>query len=63
MRDSIRNYFVTGKWRSDEDANELLRMDNLNDDDEMFGDFEDLEAGIVVKENDNEDDEAAGELC
>lgn len=38
-------------------------MDNLNDDDEMFGDFEDLEAGIVVKENDNEDDEAAGELC
>lgn len=63
MRDSIRNYFVTGKWRSNEDANELLRMDNLNDDDEMFGDFEDLEAGIVVKENDNEDDEAAGELC
>lgn len=54
VRDSIRDYFVTGKWKGDEDANELLRMNDL-DDDEMFGDFEDLEAGIVVKGNETED--------
>lgn len=62
MRDSICDYFVTGKWRSDEDANELLKMANLNDDDEMFGDFEDLEAGTVVKGDENENTEAAGKL-
>ena len=29
--DSIRDCFVTGKWKDDEDAEELLAMDNLDD--------------------------------
>lgn len=62
VRDGIRDYFVTGKWRSDEDANELLKMADLDDDDAMFGDFEDLEAGVAVKGDENEDTEAAGKL-
>lgn len=42
----IKNCFVTGKWRESEDAKELLRLDDLSDDDsEIYGDFEDLETG------------------
>lgn len=42
----IKDCFVTGKWRQSEDAQELLRLDDLSDDDsEIFGDFEDLETG------------------
>lgn len=41
----IKNCFVTGKWKDDEDAEELLQLDDLDDNDEMFGDFEDLETG------------------
>lgn len=42
----IRDCFVTGKWRESEDAQELLRLDDLSDDDsEVYGDFEDLETG------------------
>lgn len=42
----IKNCFVTGKWRASEDAEELLRLDDMSDDDgEVYGDFEDLETG------------------
>lgn len=37
----IVNRFVTGKWKKSEDAEELLRLD----DEELYGDFEDLETG------------------
>merc|ERR1712071_600255 len=42
VRDSIRDCFVTGKWKEDE---ELLALDDLEEDSE--GDFEDLETGQV----------------
>ena len=38
------NRFVTGKWKESEDAEELLKLDDLNDED-VYGDFEDLETG------------------
>lgn len=42
----IRNCFVTGKWKASEDAEELLKLDDMSDgDDEVYGDFEDLETG------------------
>lgn len=44
--DSIKDCFVTGKWEKDKDAAHLL-----NQDDDEFGDFVDLE------ENNDEDDE------
>lgn len=44
--DSIRDCFVTGKWKEDEDAEELLAMDDLEDMNSE-GDFEDLETGQV----------------
>ena len=36
--DSIKDCFVTGKWEKDKDAQNLL-----DDDDDAFGDFEDLD--------------------
>lgn len=41
------NSFVTGKRSADEDADELLKLDDASDGDEeeLFGDFEDLETG------------------
>ena len=49
VRLSIRDCFVTGKWRGDEDAETLLRMDDedLDNEEEVDGDFEDLETGEV----------------
>lgn len=45
----IANCFVTGKWNENEDAQELLKLDSagvhIDDDSEVFGDFEDLETG------------------
>ncbi|XP_062544498.1 ribosome biogenesis protein BMS1 homolog [Armigeres subalbatus] len=42
----IRNCFVTGKWKGSEDAEELLKLDDMSDGDtEVYGDFEDLETG------------------
>lgn len=43
----LMNKFVTGKRSADEDASELLKLDDASDgdDEEMFGDFEDLETG------------------
>uniref|UniRef100_A0A3P8X9H7 Bms1-type G domain-containing protein n=1 Tax=Esox lucius TaxID=8010 RepID=A0A3P8X9H7_ESOLU len=42
MFDSIRDCFVTGKWEDDQDAATLLKQDE-----ELYGDFEDLETGEV----------------
>lgn len=41
--DCIRDCFVTGKWKGNEDAEELLALDDMDDE----GDFEDLETGRV----------------
>jgi len=42
--DTIRDCFVTGKWKESEDAAELLQLDD-DSGEELFGDFEDLETG------------------
>ncbi|XP_076154398.1 ribosome biogenesis protein BMS1 homolog [Alosa pseudoharengus] len=42
MLDSIKDCFVTGKWEGDKDAATLLK-----EDEELYGDFEDLETGEV----------------
>lgn len=39
---------MTGKWGAGEDAAELLKLDE-EDDDEVYGDFEDLETGEKVR--------------
>lgn len=42
----LTDRFVTGKWKESEDAEELLKLDDLEDDgEELYGDFEDLETG------------------
>nr|XP_047930750.1 ribosome biogenesis protein BMS1 homolog isoform X1 [Anser cygnoides] len=41
---SIKDCFVTGKWEDDKDAAKLLE-----EDEELYGDFEDLETGVVHK--------------
>lgn len=42
------NRFVTGKWKESEDAEELLKLD----DEDLYGDFEDLETGEKHKAED-----------
>ncbi|CAL1681454.1 unnamed protein product [Lasius platythorax] len=44
----IINRFVTGKWKESEDAEELLKLDN----EDLYGDFEDLETGEKHKAED-----------
>ncbi|XP_058043858.1 ribosome biogenesis protein BMS1 homolog [Ahaetulla prasina] len=44
VMDSIRDCFVTGKWEADKDAERLLK-----EDEEIYGDFEDLETGTMYK--------------
>lgn len=41
-KELIRDCFVTGKWKESEDAEELLKLDDMSD---LDGDFEDLETG------------------
>ncbi|XP_053496000.1 ribosome biogenesis protein BMS1 homolog isoform X1 [Ictalurus furcatus] len=53
MLASIRDCFVTGKWEGDKDAATLLK-----EDDEMYGDFEDLETGEIHKAKSGEGDES-----
>ncbi|RZF35566.1 hypothetical protein LSTR_LSTR005094 [Laodelphax striatellus] len=47
VRNTIKDCFVTGKWKSTEDARKLLHGDKIDDDDDDIcdGDFEDLETG------------------
>lgn len=52
----LSNRFVTGKWKSSEDAEKLLALDDMSDDDsEVYGDFEDLETGEKFAGKDKED--------
>lgn len=56
----LNNRFVTGKWKSSEDAEKLLALDDMSDNDsEVYGDFEDLETGekFAGKEADDSDGE------
>ncbi|XP_053605038.1 ribosome biogenesis protein BMS1 homolog [Plodia interpunctella] len=58
------NCFVTGKRSADEDASELLKLDDASDgdDEELFGDFEDLETGEKhMAEESTESKEKAGD--
>nr|XP_022906506.1 ribosome biogenesis protein BMS1 homolog [Onthophagus taurus] len=57
------NRFVTGKWKESEDAEELLKLDDLKEsDDELYGDFEDLETGEKFEGSKvNENEEINGE--
>jgi len=52
VRTRIQDCFVTGKWGQGEDAAELLKLDEedekASDNEELFGDFEDLETGKKV---------------
>lgn len=42
----LANRFVTGKWKVSEDAEQLLALDDMSDgENEVYGDFEDLETG------------------
>ncbi|KAK2565041.1 Ribosome biogenesis protein BMS1-like protein [Acropora cervicornis] len=56
--ESIRDCFVTGKWKASEDAQTLLREDDQLEDEEMYGDFEDLETGEVRKAKHKGDSES-----
>ena len=46
IRQRIKDCFVTGQWAKGKDAEELLKLD---DEEEVYGDFEDLETGEVVE--------------
>lgn len=52
IQDLIRDCFVTGNWDKSEDAKALLEQD-----DELFGDFEDLETGEIHHGDGEEDDD------
>ncbi|XP_015266933.1 PREDICTED: ribosome biogenesis protein BMS1 homolog, partial [Gekko japonicus] len=54
VMDSIRDCFVTGNWEADKDAAKLLK------DDELYGDFEDLETGTVHKGRPDDQGDEAG---
>ncbi|OWF49820.1 Ribosome biogenesis protein BMS1-like [Mizuhopecten yessoensis] len=56
VRDLIKDCFVTGKWDRSEDAAARLEQD-----DELYGDFEDLETGKVHKEGDKEEKDDEGD--
>ncbi|CAF95218.1 unnamed protein product, partial [Tetraodon nigroviridis] len=58
MMNSIRDCFVTGKWDATQDAATLLKQDE-----ELYGDFEDLETGEVHKGGDTEQDPAENIEC
>lgn len=53
MLNSIRDCFVTGQWEEGQDAATLLK-----EDEELYGDFEDLETGKVHKGVTGEQDQA-----
>ncbi|XP_067396027.1 ribosome biogenesis protein BMS1 homolog isoform X2 [Emydura macquarii macquarii] len=58
VMNSIRDCFVTGKWEADKDAAKLLE-----EDEHLYGDFEDLETGVVQKGKPAaEGDEAGSEV-
>lgn len=52
IHNSIKDCFVTGEWKESENAQTLLNMDN---DDDLYGDFEDLETGKKFTANSKEE--------
>merc|ERR1719234_13249 len=46
--DRIRDCFVSGNWSKGRDAEELMKLDD-EEDEEVYGDFEDLETGNKVE--------------
>ncbi|CAN0166047.1 unnamed protein product [Bubo scandiacus] len=56
VMNNIRDCFVTGKWEDDKDAAKLLE-----EDEELYGDFEDLETGVVHKGKHATEDESGSE--
>ncbi|XP_028916105.1 ribosome biogenesis protein BMS1 homolog [Ornithorhynchus anatinus] len=57
VMNNIRDCFVTGKWEADKDAAKLLEKDE-----ELYGDFEDLETGHVQKgKSSSQEDEVESE--
>merc|ERR1719295_1925756 len=54
IKERIKDCFVTGQWAKGRDAEELL---NLDDEEEVYGDFEDLETGVVVEGNPEDEGE------
>jgi ribosome biogenesis protein BMS1 len=63
INDSSRDCFVTGKWSEKEDATKLLAKDDAFDDsdEEIFGDFEDLETGEKHTNETQDNDKSADE--
>ncbi|ALC44919.1 CG7728 [Drosophila busckii] len=60
----IKNCFVTGKWKASEDAENLLKLDDMSDNDsEVYGDFEDLETGAQHSGKPKNDDDAEKEVA
>lgn len=43
LLESIRDCFMTGEWKDDKNAESLLKLDD--EDEDIYGDFEDLETG------------------
>ncbi|KAA0203482.1 hypothetical protein HAZT_HAZT010442 [Hyalella azteca] len=62
-KDSIKDCFVTGKWKDSEDAQTLLKLDQGD----LYGDFEDLETGTKFQGEDDDEtdkkDSAADEFA
>jgi ribosome biogenesis protein BMS1 len=58
VMERIKDCFVTGSWAKGRDAEELMKLDD-EEDEEVYGDFEDLETGEAVsgKKADEDDDE------
>ncbi|XP_012889212.1 PREDICTED: ribosome biogenesis protein BMS1 homolog isoform X1 [Dipodomys ordii] len=56
VMNSIRDCFVTGKWEDDKDAAKILA-----EDEELYGDFEDLETGHVHKGKPGQDSQIEDE--
>lgn len=57
MCNQIRDCFVTGRWAADEDAEQLLARAK-QDDEELYGDFEDLEKQLKDEEVKDEEEAA-----
>ncbi|KAI9581555.1 ribosome biogenesis protein BMS1 homolog [Glossina fuscipes] len=61
-RQFVKNCFVTGKWKASEDAQTLLRLEDMSDaESETYGDFENLEthekqSGKSPNQNENQQD-------
>jgi len=58
---TIREKFVTGSWGKNKSTNSAhddeMDTENYGDDEEVFGDFEDLQTGEVFRGNNNDDDD------